>query len=421
MHQNSISLLFSLPRGLFTSTLVLKHLRKTRVVERKHQHLLNVARALLFQFHIPLSHWGDCVLTAVHLINRLPAHVLNDKSSFKVLTGKIPDYNQLKTFGCLCYASTSPKSIHKFDPRDRACVFLGYHNGIKGYKLLNLENNSIHVSRHVIFHEELFPFAGTDLNSESQSFFPDQFPQVPVKHSVSVNEPSSHSPSIEVLSSVEPLNDVPEPSVQTSHRKQKQHAYLKDYYCHSIGSSTIHEISSSLSYDKVSPLYLFFLVAIDKVKEPQTYAEAKKLLVWDDPMDDKIEALEGPGTWTICTLPHDKTPIGCRLVFKVKFNADGSIERYKARLVAKGYTQQEGVDYHDTFSPVVKLTTVKLLLAIAVIRGYSLHQLDISNAFLNGDLDEEIYMKLPLGYSTKKGDTLPLNAVCKLQKAHVWS
>ena len=116
-------------------------------------------------------------------------------------------------------------------------------------------------------------------------------------------------------------------------------------------------------------------------------------------MDVEIDALEGIKTWTVCTLPEDKTLIGCKWIFKVKFNADGSVERYKARLVAKGYTQQEGVDYHETFSPVVKHTTVKLLLALSTIHGFSLHQLDISNAFLNGDLDEEIYMKLPPGYA----------------------
>lgn len=166
------------------------------------------------------------------------------------------------------------------------------------------------------------------------------------------------------------------------------------------------------------PLTIFpFFVAIDKIKEPLTYAEAKRLLVWDVPMDDEIDALEGTGTWTICTLPPDKTPIGCKWVFKVKFNADGTVERYKARLVAKGYTQQEGVDFYDTFSPVVKLTTVKLLLSLSAIHGFSLHQLDISNAFLNGDLDEEIYMRLPPGYAQRKGDSLPPNAVCKLEKS----
>ena len=106
-------------------------------------------------------------------------------------------------------------------------------------------------------------------------------------------------------------------------------------------------------------------------------------------MDAEIQALEANHTWVLTNLPVSKVPIGCKRVYKIKHRADGSINRFKARLVVKGYTQQEGLDYYKTFSPVVKFVIVRTLLAIVVALNWHLVQLDINNAFLHGDLDEE--------------------------------
>ena len=134
-------------------------------------------------------------------------------------------------------------------------------------------------------------------------------------------------------------------------------------------------------------------------------------------MQAELEAMESNKTWSVCYLPEDKHTIGCKRVYKVKFNPDGSIELYKARLVAKGYTQQEGLDYLETFSPVAKLVTVKVLLPLAAKQKWHLVQLDANNAFLDGDLFEEVYMELPLGY-LRQGESIVngKRLVCKLHK-----
>nr|KYP60517.1 Retrovirus-related Pol polyprotein from transposon TNT 1-94 [Cajanus cajan] len=129
-------------------------------------------------------------------------------------------------------------------------------------------------------------------------------------------------------------------------------------------------------------------------------------------MDKEIVALEQNQYWIFLTdLPQGKHPIGCKWIYKFKYKADGSIEKYKVRVVAKGYNQQEGEDFFDTFSPIVKYTAIRLILAIATGKQWNLHQLDVNNAFLHGDLKEEVYMIIPLGFKSTKP-----NQVCKLTK-----
>ena len=127
---------------------------------------------------------------------------------------------------------------------------------------------------------------------------------------------------------------------------------------------------------------------------------------------EELKAMEDNNIWSLTPLPHSKHNIGCRWVYKIKYKQDGSVGWYKAHLVAKGYTQQAGIDFVDTFPPVAKITIVRVLLALAAIKGWFLLQMDVNNTFLNGDLFEEVYMDVPLGYH-KKGEGL----VCKLHNS----
>ena len=118
---------------------------------------------------------------------------------------------------------------------------------------------------------------------------------------------------------------------------------------------------------------------------------------------EEMNALERSGTGELVDLPKEKRTIGCKQVFTVKCKANGNIERYKARLIAKGFTQTYGIDYQETFAPVAKINSIKILLSLAVNFNWLLHQLDIKNAFLNGDLEDEVFMNLPLGYKENLG------------------
>ncbi|RVW94082.1 Copia protein [Vitis vinifera] len=145
----------------------------------------------------------------------------------------------------------------------------------------------------------------------------------------------------------------------------------------------------------------------------QHNTRALKISEWKKAVQDEIDALEKNGTWTITDLPVGKRPVGCKWIFTIKYKADGSVERFKARLVARGFTQSYGIDYQETFAPVAKLNTIRILLSLAVNQDWCLQQLDIKNAFLNGDLEEEVYMEIPPGFE----ESMAKNQVCKLQKS----
>eukprot|EP00253_Pinus_taeda_P016506 PITA_16506 len=148
------------------------------------------------------------------------------------------------------------------------------------------------------------------------------------------------------------------------------------------------------------------------IVEPLNYEEASRSDEWRATMHEEMESIYRNHTSDLVELPEGKTPIGCKWLYKPKINADGTVEKFKARLVAKGYSQQEGIDFDDTFAPVAKLNTIRMLICLAKKHKWKLHQLDVKSVFLNGELKEEIYLVQPPGF-VKKGQE---HLVCKLHK-----
>ena len=146
---------------------------------------------------------------------------------------------------------------------------------------------------------------------------------------------------------------------------------------------------TALKKKKTTNSVNFALMAnIHSVFEPQTYSEVKGILEWEQAMQSKHQSLLKNNTWVLSDLPPGKKPIGCKWVYKIKYKSDGTLDKYKARLVAKGFSQRWGIDYEETFAPTTKMSTIKLVLAMATQFGWKVHQMDVKSAFLNGDLHD---------------------------------
>ncbi|KAL0411654.1 UNVERIFIED_CONTAM: Retrovirus-related Pol polyprotein from transposon RE1 [Sesamum latifolium] len=245
----------------------------------------------------------------------------------------------------------------------------------KGWCVFDLEAHEFFVSRDVVFSETKFPYCEptTTLvtsidNSPSAAAYDD-----PLTH---------HSPSpLDLSNSLESGSEnIASPQVATTSNRETV-----------LDSNHPHDLTH--------------------LPSPTTQSSSSDPR-WCDAIAKKIVALESNGTWTIEDLPPGKHAIGCKWVYKIKYNSDGTIERFKVRLVILGNNQVEGIDFNETFAPVAKMVSVHTFLAVVVARGWALHQMDVHNAFLHSDLDEEVYMQLPPGFSISTP-----GKICRLWKS----
>ncbi|WZZ88610.1 hypothetical protein YC2023_117189 [Brassica napus] len=439
------------------------------VAERKNRHLMEVARSLMFQSNVPKRFWSDAVATACYLINRTPTKILNEKAPFEVLNKYKPVLDYLKVFGCLCYVLKPGEMRNKLEARSTKAVFIGYSATQKGYKCYDPIARRVLVSRDVKFledrgyYEEKNQEDLKDLTSDkattlriileglgiSTSHDPRYHTTTPPEvgspshldheggeeHEEPMQEANQDDGGVEDegeesigsdghghdhgVIQTPSQNEVveeqqeEEPVVQPlrrSTRIRKDPSSWVNTRVYYNAQAVEHPSQAVCSFAQYPEAHCAFMVNLDENHIPRSYEEAMKDKEWKESVGAEAGAMIKNETWYESELPKGKKAVSSRWIFTIKYKADGQIERKKTRLVARGFTQTYGEDYIETFAPVAKLHTIRIVLSLAVNLGWGLWQMDVKNAFLQGELEDEVYMYPPPGleHLVKKGNVLRL-------------
>ena len=361
-----------------------------------------MVRTLLLAMRVPQYLWCDAVLTATYLVNRLPSAALGGAIPLQRLTPAADIFSlPPRVFGCTAFVQDHSPGLSKLAPRAQKGVFVGYSRTQKGYRVYFPNRHQYVTSADVTFHEDVPYFtstqSGEDLSSPSilPSVSTTTLTDLPMTVPIPLPEASpplaslQSDPSSEPEPLSSPLSTVPATlSPPPSPPPPLSDLDLPIALRKGTRQCTQYPIAHHVSPTRLSPSYQSFALVVLTESIPKSYIEALQVPAWKAAMDAEYAAFIQRETWTLVPRPLDANVISCKWVYSLKYNPDGSIARYKARLVARGFSQAYGLDYHETFSPVVRLSSIRVLFSIALDQSWSLHQLDVSNAFLYGDLDE---------------------------------
>lgn len=338
------------------------------VSERRNRTLLDMVRSMMSYADLPVFLWGYALETSAYLLNKVPSKSV-PQTPYEIWKERKPSLKHVKIWGCPAYVKKVDPD--KLESRSVKCKFVGYPKETLGYYFYT--DHRVFVSRHATFLEKQFILEGNsgskiELNEVQEA----QTTTVQEETPVQTEQPSVEQP------------------IRRSERVSRQ---PERYY------GLVIENDNELSI-------------IDD-DDPMTYNEAMSSVdseKWQSAMKSEMDSMYSNQVWTLVEAPKDVKPIGCKWVYKRKIGADGQVETYKARLVAKGFRQRQGIDFDETFSPVALLKSIRILLAIAAYYDYEIWQMDVKTAFLNGKLEEEVYMTQPEGFVSKGNEHL----VCKL-------
>lgn len=395
------------------------------VSERLNRTLQEKARTMLLAGEIEWKFWNEAVYAANYLRNRSPTSAVGnqfvDKTPAEIWFGTKPDVSNIRIFGSTCYNLVPADNRKKLDAKSSKCILLGYGATLHTYRLWEIATSKLIIGRHVTFHEEsVLKRAKTIDITGSEA-------------AIETNNDSTNNGKMET--SVEHFSDARDQSFN-----QNENAEGDDDNQNNVNSTdrdctgnnereNIHSAAEGIGNDNLrrskrvrKPVERygsweydahFALSAQQYVQDdPISIKEAKQRSDWPEwktAIKEEYSSVMKNNTWTLCDLPNGRRPISCRWVFKLKYRANGDVDKYKARLVARGFSQEKGFDYNETYSPTAKLTTFRVLLAIANHFGHHVHQMDVKCAFLNGGLNEEIYMSQPEGFENGTAQVCKLN------------
>ncbi|GKV53845.1 hypothetical protein SLEP1_g60358, partial [Rubroshorea leprosula] len=330
------------------------------VAERMNRTIVEKVRCMLRMATLPKPFWGKAVNTVVYLINRSPSVPLNFEISEKAWTGKDVGYSHLRVFGCKAFMHVPKEQRSKLDDKAIPCIFVGYGDEEFGYRLWDPKKKKTVRSKDVVFHEH-----------------------------EKINDLKEEKATRSSGEGVEDLTPAKTPSRKITDEEEVQAPEDE------TEEPTIEE---------------------DEAKgEPENFQEVqshKDKNCWMKAMQEEMNSLQKNNTYELVELPKGRKTLKNKWVFKLKKDGD-KIVRYKARLVVKGFSQKKGIDFDEIFSPVVKMSSIRVVLGLAASMNLELEQLDVKTAFLHGDLHEEIYMDQPEGFEEHGKEHM----VCKLNKS----
>ena len=349
------------------------------LAERLNRTLMVKTRAMLFHHNLPLNLWEYAAQTANYLRNISPTRP-KDRTPFEIWHGRKPDYENLRVFGCAAYVHIPAAKRNKLQPQSTLMIFIGYCPSRGGYQFLDPESRTVHFSDHAKFIES----RPVHFSNEAETVY------IPLNPSAD-----------EFEQFIEPIEDIPElvlPELEEADPAEHYEAPALPLVLDQDSSRgrqflQIEQGATLGPRTRNAPSKYGHASIIEPTSVPNTWDQAlasPDSSKWCAAWEEEFQSLVENQVFDVVDLPANRKPVGSRLLFNIK--PDG---RYKVRFVAKGFSQRPDIDFQETFAPVASQVSTRILMAIAANRGWKPRHLDVKTAFLNGTLDEEIYLKPP--------------------------